>query len=141
MEKETVNSLGYLLDRALWVTSNALNKALKDNGIDLPHSQYIIMRVLFEKDGVSQNEIAVFLHKDAAAIKRSIDYLEKKDLVIRKSESPCKYGIYLTDKGQSLKPEIIAIANDVFHQLLSGVPGEIHQNGIAFLKSLCKSSL
>ena len=82
MKKEVTYSLGYLLDRTLWALSNSLNVALKKNeGIDLPHSQYLVLRTLFEKDGLSQNEIAAHLHKDAAAIKRTVDYLEQKDLL------------------------------------------------------------
>lgn len=81
MKKEVTYSLGYLLDRTLWALSNSLNVALKNEGIDLPHSQYLVLRTLFEKDGLSQNEIAAHLHKDAAAIKRTVDYLEQKDLL------------------------------------------------------------
>lgn len=53
MEKETTYSLGYLLDRTLWALSNSLNIAFKVEGIDLPHSQYLVLRTLFEKDGMS----------------------------------------------------------------------------------------
>lgn len=84
MEEITVNSLGFLLDRALWTLSSTLNATLKEKGIDLPHSQYIIMRFLDEKEGISQNKLAILLHKDAAAIKRSIDNLEKKDYSLEK---------------------------------------------------------
>ena len=61
MKKEVTYSLGYLLDRTLWALSNSLNVALKNEGIDLPHSQYLVLRTLFEKDGLSQNEIAAHL--------------------------------------------------------------------------------
>lgn len=98
MKKEVTYSLGYLLDRTLWALSNSLNVALKNEGIDLPHSQYLVLRTLFEKDGLSQNEIAAHLHKDAAAIKRTVDYLEQKGLVVRKTVAHSKYNVFLTEK-------------------------------------------
>lgn len=113
MEEITVNSLGFLLDRALWTLSSTLNATLKEKGIDLPHSQYIIMRFLDEKEGISQNKLAILLHKDAAAIKRSIDNLEKKGLLIRKALSERKNGIYLTDKGKALIPKVKTIADEI----------------------------
>lgn len=136
-----INTLGYLLDRTLWIMSSRLNAALKENGIDLPHSQYTVMRALFEHDGLSQNEIATILHKDAAAIKRSIDYLEKKDFVLRKPISGCKYGIYLTDNGKRLKPKIIEIADNTFKNLLSGITDETYRIGVSFLESIYKSGI
>lgn len=141
MENITIASLGYLMDRTLWVMSNTLQTALKEHGIDLPHSQYTVLRTLFEHNGLSQNEIAVLLHKDAAAIKRSIDYLEKKDFVFRKPISGCKYGIYLTDYGEKLKPQIITIADNTFKSLLSGISNETYQIGLSFLESIYKSGI
>lgn len=49
MKKEVTYSLGYLLDRTLWALSNSLNVALKNEGIDLPHSQYLVLRTLSRK--------------------------------------------------------------------------------------------
>lgn len=135
MEEVTVNSLGFLLDRALWTLSATLSAAFKEKGIDLPHSQYIIMRFLDEQDGMSQNQLATLLHKDAAAIKRSIDILEKKGLVVRKAVTARKNGVYLTDNAKALMPEVKAIAD----RILGGTFGETEETrrvGIHFLESI-----
>ena len=100
------NSLGFQLGKALWALSATLNATLKENGIDLPTSQYIVMRFLYGQDGISQNRIATLLYKDAAAIKRSIDNLEKKGLVERRAVSRCKNNIYLTEKGRKEKARL-----------------------------------
>ena len=132
MEEITVKSLGFLLDRALWALAAALNTALREHGIDLPNSQYIIMRFLYEQDGISQNRIATLMHKDAAAIKRSIDNLEKKGLVERRVVSRCKNNIYLTETGRELMPEVIAVANKVF-DMTTELPEEMCRIGNLFL--------
>lgn len=135
MEEVTVNSLGFLLDRALWTLSTALTTAFKEKGIDLPHSQYIIMRFLNEQDGMSQNKLAILLHKDAAAIKRSIDNLEKKGLVVRNAVTGRKNGIYLTEKAKALMPEV----KDTADEILGGTFGqteEMRRTSILFLESI-----
>ncbi len=136
MKEFTTKTVGSRLNRALWTLINALNQGLKEGGIDLQHSQYIVMRVLFEREGVSQNEIAAQLHKDAAAIKRSIDYLEKKGFVVRQPLSGCKYGIYLTDYGREMQPKIIAISDEVTNRALAGISEETRQHGLEFLEAI-----
>lgn len=135
MEEITVKSLGFLLARALWALATALNTALKEQGIDLPNSQYIIMRFLYEQDGISQNRIATLMHKDAAAIKRSIDNLEKKGLVERRAVSRCKNNIFLTEKGRELIPEVIAIADKVF-DMTTELPEDMCRIGNLYLESI-----
>ena len=68
------------------------------------------------------------LYKDASAIKRSIDNLEKKGLVERKVVSRCKNNIYLTEKGRELMPEVIAVANKVF-DMTTELPEEMCRIG------------
>lgn len=129
------NSLGFQLGKALWALSATLNATLKENGIDLPTSQYIVMRFLYGQDGISQNRIATLLYKDASAIKRSIDNLEKKGLVERKVVSRCKNSIYLTEKGRELMPEVIAVANKVF-DMTTELPEEMCRIGNLYLESI-----
>ena len=113
MGEVVIDSLGFLLNRALWTLVTSLNAAFNKNGIDLSQSQYVVMRVLDIQEGMSQNKLSTMMHKDAAAIKRSIDILEKKGLVIRKAVTGRKNGLYLTDKGKALMPQIKAIADEV----------------------------
>lgn len=113
MEEVSIDSLGFLLNRALWTLATSLNAAFKREGIDLSHSQYVVMRILDIQEGMSQNKLATMTHKDAAAIKRSIDILEKKGLVIRKAVTGRKNGLFLTEKGKALMPQIKTIANEV----------------------------
>ncbi|MCD8237583.1 MAG: hypothetical protein LUD00_13300 [Prevotellaceae bacterium] len=132
--------VGSLINRALWVLTNSLNSALKEEGIDLQYSQYVVMRALYLGEGKSQNEIATLLRKDAAAIKRSIDYLETKGFAERRPLSGCKYGVYLTDHGKEMKTKIIAIADEVTKKALSGISDETFQQGMIFLQTIVDSA-
>ena len=118
MKKEVTYSLGYLLDRTLWALSNSLNVALKNEGIDLPHSQYLVLRTLFEKDGLSQNEI-----------------------VVRKTVAHSKYNVFLTEKSLSLQSKIMLIVDKVFSNALINVSEDMVNISIQVLETIYKSSI
>lgn len=136
-----VKSLGFLLNRASWAAANMLKESFIKEGIDLPHSQYIVLRVLYEHEGLSQQEIATALHKDGAAIKRTLDILERKELIVRKPASLCKYNIYLTPKAIAQKEKIITVADNTAKQALEGIPEKQYKEVIDFLNHIYKQSI
>lgn len=97
-------SLGFLLNRASYALAKALRNEFRKKDIDLPHSQFIVLRCVYYRDGLSQHEISALLCKDAAAIKRTIDNLEQKGLVRREQVSQRENAIYITQKGKELIP-------------------------------------
>jgi DNA-binding MarR family transcriptional regulator len=114
-------SLGHLLGRASVALSKSLNARLEACDIDLPHSQFIVLRCLYYKDALSQLDIAKLLSKDAAAIKRTIDSLEKKELVIRKQTRTLKNSVCISDKGKKLMPQVLKIADNLINEALNGI--------------------
>ena len=114
-------SLGLLVSRASVSLAKSLNTSLEGHNIDLPHSQFIVLRCLYYKDALSQLEIANLLFKDAAAIKRTVDLLEKKGLIIRRQVRTLKNSICITEKGRELMPKVIDIADNLIDEALSGI--------------------
>ena len=114
-------SLGLLLSRASISLSKVLNSRLQLNGIDLPHSQFIVLRCLYYRDGLSQLEIAKLLSKDAAAIKRTVDNLENKGLVERHQVRNLKNSIHITEKAEHMMPEVLKIADEIISEALNGI--------------------
>lgn len=118
---DQIYSLGLLLNRASVALSTSLNAAFDRQNIDLPHSQFIVLRCLYYKNDLSQLEIAKLLSKDAAAIKRSIDNLEKKQLVARKQTRVNKNCISITKQGKELLPSALKIADSVIADSLQDI--------------------
>lgn len=88
MENEIINRMGFMMEQALGTMTGALANAFKANGIDLPHSQYTVLRLLYSSETpMTQINIAEILKKDAAAIKRTVDILERKGLVVREAQN------------------------------------------------------
>ena len=114
-------SLGLLLGRASVALSKALNTALAAHDIDLPHSQFIVLRCLYYNNGLSQLEIAHLLSKDASAIKRTVDNLEKKGLVVRRQVRTLKNSVHITAKGHELIPKALEVGKKITDEALSGI--------------------
>lgn len=117
-------SLGLIVNRAGTALSMALNAALMDAGIDLPKSQFIVLRCLYYKGDLSQLEIAKLLSKDAAAIKRTVDNLEQKGFVKRIPVRALKNSVQITEAGRAIMPDAIKIAKSVTAKATAGISSE-----------------
>ncbi len=66
---------------------------------------------------MTQIQIAEILKKDAAAIKRTIDILERKGYVNRKAQTGRSNYVVATDKALNLKASIKRIANETLKEI------------------------
>lgn len=100
----------------LELTGYIKNKLLPYN---IAPEQNLIMMLLWEKDGLSQNEIASKLDKDKTNIARMAFGLEQKGFVkrIHCPKDRRVQRLYLTREGMELKEYIIPVANQ-FNTLL-----------------------
>ncbi len=114
------------------VLENALHKA----EINLPYSQYVVMRALYQQDGISQAKLAEALQKDTAAIKRTIDNLEEKGLVSRQSVSGRQYDVYVTAKGKRMKRKIIEVSQQTLRALLADIPHDTQMQVLNFFEDI-----
>ncbi len=130
------HSLGLLTSMASLALSKALNAALIENNIDLPHSQFVVLRILYFHNGMSQLEIANMVSKDAAAIKRTVDNLEKKELVTRKQVRTLKNSVCITDKGRELMPQVLKITDRIIEEALDGFSKESREQLFSMLKMI-----
>lgn len=114
-------SLGLLLNRVATAMSTTLNSALAEAGIDLPQSQFIVLRCLYYNGDLSQLDIARLLSKDPAAIKRTVDNLESKGLVKRIPVRTLKNSVSITEVGKALMPGALAIAKAASDKATAGL--------------------
>ena len=129
-------SLGLLTGMASLALSKALNAALIENNIDLPHSQFVVLRILYFHDGMSQLDIANMVSKDAAAIKRTVDNLENKALAVRKQVRTLKNSVCITDKGREFMPQVLKIADKIIEEALNSFSEESREQLFSMLKMI-----
>ncbi len=99
--------------------------------------QWIILKIVSESPSISQNELAEKSFRDPASITRSLDLLEKKELIIREAieNNRRTYSIRLTDNGSQFIKENMKTINAHRKRSIKGIPNE----DLAFLSSLlCK---
>ena len=125
-------TIGFLLNRSSVSIGRALNAALIKGNIDLPHSQFVVLRCLYFQDGLSQLEIANLMFKDAAAIKRTIDNLEKKGFAERRQVRTLKNQVFITPAGRAVMPRVLEIAESVIKEALE----DINEEEYALLRSM-----
>ncbi len=106
------DSLGYKLFHASRLMSNRLNKNFRDNGFDVTYEQWQILSRLYEKDGQTQNQLAVKNERDQPSVSRLVDNMIKRGLVSRLADKADKRInlIYLTDKAREMKNDLNALA-------------------------------
>ncbi len=116
--------IGHHIGLAGHTLRNTFIQYFKGKGIDLTPEQFLIVKMLYGKDGVVQNVIANHFLRDDASITRALDSLEKKNFIERrKSKSDRRANlVFISDKGRAFVESLIPIAEELNQQYLKGVP-------------------
>ncbi|WP_299546338.1 MarR family transcriptional regulator [uncultured Tateyamaria sp.] len=107
---DTMGKAPPLLDQqlcfALYSTSRAITKVYADllEKLGLTYPQYLAMLVLWEKDGLSVQEIADRLQLEGATTTPLIQRIERMGLVLKKRSTTDerRQDVFLTEKGRAL---------------------------------------
>lgn len=101
------NSLPYHIRGAFRGFETALARYLAT--MDLPVSQFYILRLLWEEDGNSQSDIAAQASMSESVASQVIQKMEKAGLVTRRKGSgdDRKRYVYMTPKGKTLREKIM----------------------------------
>lgn len=94
--------------------------------LNIAPEQNLILLLLWEKDGLSQNEIAKRLDKDKTNIARMLSNLEKKELISRliNETDGRSFKVYLTEKGIKLGEQVYPITEEFNRIVCSGITSE-----------------
>lgn len=116
-------SLPYMTREAARGLSRIMNKVFREEGLEISSEQWTVLINLWEKDGISQQELSDVAGKDKTSTTRLIDALEKKNIVVRTADNNDrrKKLIYLTEKGRNLKADIIPIVLKLIEIIMTGI--------------------
>ncbi len=107
--------------------SAAINRKLSRNfrqgGMEITPEQWTVLIFLWEKDGVTQQELCNATFKDKPSMTRLIDNMEKQHLVVRISDKNDRRTnkIHLTRTGKSLENKAKVIASNTLKEALEGI--------------------
>ncbi len=115
MKRNIINiespALGCLIGMAYQTLLSKLDTALKDAGLNITTSEYLILRALYCGDGIQQCDIARMVGKDKAAVCRCVAGLVKKGLIRTEPVSHKCLRVYLTSEGMAIKNKVMEVAS------------------------------
>ncbi|MCK9181117.1 MAG: MarR family transcriptional regulator [Bacteroides sp.] len=100
-----------------------LHRNFRSNGLDITPEQWTVLIYLWEKDGVTQQELCNATFRDKPSMTRLLDNMEKLHLVVRISqESDRRINlIHLTKTGRALENKIRDISSQTLKEALAGI--------------------
>lgn len=107
--------------------SAAINRKLSNNfkhyGVNITPEQWTVLIYLWEKDGVTQQELCNATFKDKPSMTRLIDSMERLNLVVRISSKEDRRInlIHLTRTGRDIEEKSRFIANKTLKEALKGL--------------------
>ncbi|UNK20291.1 MarR family transcriptional regulator [Paenibacillus sp. N3/727] len=116
--------IGVIVHRADLKLNNYYQKVV--NPFDITVDQWEILVILWEREGITQKELAERLYKDQTNIARMLFKLEKKGFIYRVTHETDRRSlrVYLTDKGQEIKDEILAPSIEAYKKTIEGLTEE-----------------
>lgn len=93
---------------------------------NISFSEYMILIKVYEKEGLSQDDISTLLYIDKSMVARNLKLLEEKNFIQRISGVSNKRvkHVYPTDLGKSHKQELVDIFQEYMDQLFKDLPEE-----------------
>lgn len=107
--------------------SAAINRKLyrnfRQNGIEITPEQWTVLLFLWEKDGVTQQELCNATFKDKPSMTRLIDNMERQHLVVRISDKHDRRTnlIHLTKTGKDLEDSVRKVTTATLIEALHGI--------------------
>ncbi|MFT6715628.1 MAG: DNA-binding MarR family transcriptional regulator [Saprospiraceae bacterium] len=115
--------IGYLLKSAGQSFTNRVNKKIKEHGFLLTIEQVGIVFRLYYFEGATQRDLAEFFCKDKTTITRTVNAMEKNNLLVRIPSNNDKRVnlLYLTSKGKELQSIFAKIALSTSKEALKNI--------------------
>ena len=120
-----------MLIKEIAVYVNILNSRIKkcfidrlqQNGINVTPEQYLVLDILWEKQSLSQQNIADIIQKDKNSVTKIIDSLEKKNLVNRVEDKKDRRinKIEPTQEGHALEKITTKVAIDFMNDTVKDI--------------------
>ncbi|WP_309088325.1 MarR family transcriptional regulator [Domibacillus sp.] len=124
------DSLGYKLFQSSRLMTNRLNQHFRSNGYPITHEQWQLLSRLFERDGQTQQSLAVLNERDEPSVSRLVANMERNGLVERRPHPTDKRVnlVFLTEESKRMKDDYTAIAFQTIQDASNGIdPAEFEQ--------------
>ena len=141
MSANKVKPFGTYIDRNYRLIRLRFLQAFKKAGVDITTEQWVLMDLLMEENGLSQNELATRSFKDAPTVSRIIDLLCKKGFTERQKAENDKrrHDIFLTKKGKKVFEDLLPTVMDLRQKGWDGLSDEDYQTFLRIMNQVFKN--
>ncbi|MFN3349979.1 MAG: MarR family winged helix-turn-helix transcriptional regulator [Pseudorhodoplanes sp.] len=117
-------SLGYLFRYGYRAFARAISNELQP--FDISSGQWSVLRVLWDREGLSQVELADRMRIEKASLTGVLDAMEKRGLIsrTRNSDDRRKVNIHLTPRARSLKEKLLPFRAKINKKATRGMTSE-----------------
>ncbi len=128
----------YLIGETSRLIHKKVTKVFSDRGFDVTAEQFGILVVLWYKEGIRQQDIAVTLNRDKTTIARIAENMISRGLIVKVPDQVDKRNklIYLTKKGKLLQKQMIASSGSVYIQSLKDFSNEELTMGLKIIRKI-----
>lgn len=132
-------SFGWLVNVVANNAGKSFDNELKKHGLSI--ALWPTLMCLWEEEGITQRDIALKSKVESSTTTRTLDKLEKLDLVERHEDpnSRRSFRIYLTDKGRALKDVLLPVPVAVNEAVLSSLDEDEQKMLIKLLQKMVKA--
>jgi MarR family transcriptional regulator, transcriptional regulator for hemolysin len=141
MKKELETTVLYVIDQTTKIAKQYSQREFDLLGIGITVEQWILLKIVEEKSGLSQNELAKETNRDPASITRTLDLLQKKGLIIREAiaDNRRQYNIMLSQDGIAFVKQNMPLINDMRNISIKGFTKEEVDSLISMLNRIQKN--
>jgi MarR family transcriptional regulator, organic hydroperoxide resistance regulator len=116
-------ALGFWLNRVYQRTRSEMYRVFAEHGEDVTPEQWMLLIRLWERDGMSQNEVSELTLRDAPTISRILRVMEGRGYIERRtSEVDGRMQlVHLTRRGKALKRKLVPLVRDLVERTVRGI--------------------
>ena len=139
--QDNTKNFGAYMDKTLKIIKLNYLKAFKALNLDFTAEQWVILDMLYQKDGISQADLANASSKDAPTVSRIIDLLEKKGLVKRErfEHDRRRYKVFLSEKGKTDYETALPAVHKLRQQGWQGLSDEDYTTYLRIMNQIFKN--
>lgn len=132
------NTLGPWIGKTYKIMDAFMDSYLLENNVPISKQQWLVLNLIKNNAGLSQNELANFIHRDKTSVTRFIKNLEKKELIERKSSKEDKRvkHLHLSQKGKDILTKTTPLIKKAILDLQNELSSEEVQLAINSLKKI-----
>lgn len=111
---------------------------LVSHGLSLTKAQFIVLRMLYVNDGLSQHELAFVTDRDKTSLTRLVATMERKKLIKRKVDEHDKRinRVFITEQGKDNLRSALPALHEVIETVQKGIDEEELKVAISVLNKI-----